>query len=997
MRRASLCSLPTGDKTRLCPISCCHLCHIQPFVSMLSRAANVPRVCFANRLSSSILSARTALSIRSLHSRAEWNQRRYYSSDPVIHSKEKIEALISGRLSEREFKKSTRKASKGSPKRSSSRKPWRRSKKEEIPDWGLAAFETETSSAIPARSAQQLQREVADELPEELVKELAEQLATEASVTDELAAEESAEELAAGELDTDELNLLEQDTTQDGAAATETNAAESSQTKSKRGFTPRENFYDELVQSRSVSVAALGEHIDAIMLKNPNEMKKPRRPIRRVQDNTAEATVELDTERDNMVDEKEESDEEAMRAAMKNIDGLRPADKTILRIKDFDSLANTLLDGFTFNQLVKYFNQKRLAMSNRAKAKSSSYPWIANQEPWVAAKPDHWGPLRPKQRQVIMIMQIIWNLEVQEQVEGLGRTLVWLQPHIFKLIAPPNSSVLEQLSRDFLYESNKEKITTSFDDYRINIYAQKATIPVILSHLDETVKAIRNQKISSECIQEQDLDESHIRELERITKTHIAYKKDKKELEISWLQKQNLASSNTATKNTETPADIALRLLLEQTNRNHQSSVHIITPSDISIKDGGFAFVNHQRENRSMAWKDKLRQWSRFVAPVSKAATPGEDIPAQFPNVLSNIEAVNGMEPLHQVTASFGHVLHGKNSRTVAAMEKHRRLLSPVLPHPASFTSLVEEDKSATQRTTTIVLNFSPDPTHSLAKYDVAPPAMQLRLPVNPDTDLANFALLADSTLFGLAAQQIDDVLLPGESVDVRLTQNHLLPLEASQESVKQFLSQSEFDLPHGVLKTTSKAAFSIPKAWVTKAKTTRKPSKAAAINVPYIFMGLEIHQAVQLEFHGHTLCYSSIDAGRHGGERQELSLQAGPPQSTDATTPFTLSEAEASRFLSLVEGVAAGRYFSWHDGSRLMRETPDVGTLEDEASEEHLSPLEAEVEDYEPVQNAETEPLRNAGQDADQSSNEITSDIATEGPSEDDSPPLTPDKTKEP
>ncbi|KAK4077529.1 uncharacterized protein Triagg1_3861 [Trichoderma aggressivum f. europaeum] len=944
---------------------------------MLSRAVNVPRACFANRLSSSIPSARATLSNRSLHShsRGEWIQQRCYSSDPVIHSKEKIEALISGKISQREFKKSIKETSKRPFRKPYSRKPWRRRREEGIPDRGLAPLEIESNPTTQAAIERHLGEEFEGELSEELVKMLAEEVLLK-------------EESAAEELDADESNQLGQSTSQEEAIVTEADAAAPSQTRPKREFKAKRDIHDELVQSKSVSVAALGEQIDAIMLKNPNEMKRPKRAVRRVQEDAVEATVELDTERDNMVDVKEESDEEAMAAAMKNIDDLRPVDKTILRMKDFDSLANTLLDGFTFNQLAKYFNQKRLALPKRDQGTPLRYPWIVKQDPWVAAKPDHWGPLRPKQRQVIMIMQIIWHLEVQEQVEGLGRTLVWLQPRIFELIASPNSAVLELLSRDFLYQSNKEKITTSFDDHRINIYAQKSTIPAILSHLDETVKSIRCQKISSSFIQgHDDLDEKLLRELERITKTHIAYDENNQELEISWLQKQHPAATST-----ESPADIALRLLLEQTTEDIQTSVHIITPSDSSNpKDG--AFVSHQRENRSMSWKDKLGQWSRFVTPVGQASASGDDVSTQFLNVISDLKVTKGTEPVHQVTASFGHVLHGKHSQTVAAMAKHRRLLSPVLPHPASFTSIVEEDKPTTQRAM-IVLNFSPDLNHSSSRYDSAPPTIQLQLPVNPDSDLAGISLPPGSALFGVAAQHISDVLMPSESVDVRLTQSHLLPLDASQESVKQFLSQSEFNLPQGVLKTPSKAKFSIPKAWITKAKTTRKPSKAT-INVPYIFMGLEIHQTVQIELHGHTLCYSSIDAGRHGGHRQELSLQAGPPQTKDEPS-FMLDKAEVSRFLSLVEGVATGKYFSWHNGSQLMREIPDVGTLEDEATEDQLPSLEAETEDYEHVQSTESEALQTTEHQDGRSSTETAPDITIAEPSEGIQSP-NPDKAKEP
>ncbi|EGR49795.1 uncharacterized protein TRIREDRAFT_121203 [Trichoderma reesei QM6a] len=758
--------------------------------------------------------------------------------------------------------------------------------------------------------------------------------------------------------------------------------AEPSHSIPRRRSKSRKDYRDELVQSRSVPVAALGEQIDAIMLKNPNEMKRPKRAVRRVQQEVTEATVELDPERDGMVDDADENGEEAMEAALKNIDDLRPADKTILPIQDFDALANTLLEGFNHNQLTRYFIQKRLELSQHGLGKPVTYPWIVKQGPWVAAKPDHWGPLRPKQRQVIMIMQLLWNLEVQEQVEGLGRTLLWLQPRVFELIAPPNSVVLEQLSRDFLYQSNKEKITTNFDDCRINIYARKSTIPVILTHLDEVVKSIRSQKISSDHFQENDLDEGLLQELERITKTHIEHNEKKRELEISWLEKRDLTSSEEDADTSETPADVALRLLLEQPAKEHQSSVQIIAPSN-GNKPQDASFISHQRENRSMSWKDKLRQWSRYVLPVGQTAAMKDDVSAQFAQAISfpvsAPKTLNGFEQSCQVTATFGHVLHGRSSRTAAAMAKHHRPLSPVLPHPASFTSLTEEDKLVVQRTT-MILNFCPDPTQTPAKFDPEPPSIQLRLPVDPGTDLSDVSIPPGSVLVGIAAKHVSDVLLPGESVDVRLTQHHLLPLDPSHEFVKDFISKCKFDLPQSLVKTPSKATFPIPKAWTTTPKATGRPSKAT-INVPYLFTGSEIHQAVELEFQGHTLRYSSIDAGRHGGLRQELSLLAGPPQSQDAS-PLALDKAEASRFLSLVGGLAEGNYFPWHDGSQLMRKLSNVDALEGEAAEDQLPPLE--VENHETTQNVESEHLRDTEQVDGHSSTEPAADIVSDGPPED-------------
>ncbi|KAL7920068.1 mitochondrial inner-membrane-bound regulator domain-containing protein [Trichoderma austrokoningii] len=920
---------------------------------MLSRAVNVPRVYWANRLASSILRETTTLS--HFYGREDWLQRRCYSSDPIIHSKESVEALISGRISTKEFHKSLRKGAKKPPQKGSSRRGKgarnkRRSREEEIPDWGLAnvTIEAEAEAAQEFSRGKNIEEKLPEAQPEAREEEAQEEEAQDAltkTLAEEVLVQEQEQEQAEALLD-------------DAAIVMNTlpYPAEPDQVNPKGRIETRRGFGDRRIQSRSVSVAALGEQIEAIMLKNPNHLRRPKRPARRIQDKAPEAKVELDAERDLMMEEAEESNEEALEAALKHIDDLRPGDRTVLPMKEFDALANTLVDGFKTSQLTRYYNRERVTAHNKSLQKPPSYSWVENLGPWEPARPDHWGPLRPKQRQVVLIMQTIWGLEVKEQVEGLGRTLVWLEPRIFQLIAPPNSSILEQVSQDFLYESNKEKITASFDDCRISVYAQKSTIPVILSHLDEIVKSIRHQKISSHHIEEGDLDEKLLQELEQITKTHIEYNQGSKELEISWLESQTPSPSTEGTKNIETPADIALRLLLEQASKDDQNTVHIITPSEVDkAKDG--AFISHQRERRSMRWKDKLKPWSRYVLPVGQAtAAAGDDIPEHLLEAISlpassDSKAKKKEAKLVVTTASFGHVLHGKGSRTVATMAKHRRLLSPVLPHPASFTSIMDEAKPLTQRTT-ITLNFSPDPKHQVNDTSPTLPSVQLQLPVDPVTDIADSSLPSGSTLFGVAAHSVSDILLPGEGVDIRLTQQRLLPLDASQEPIKDFLSHCEFDLPRGILRTPSKVTFSVPKVWAADPKAKRKPAKTATIKAPYIFMGLETHQIAEFEFHGHTLRYDGVDAGRHGGHRQELSLQAGPPvqgsdEDKNKAPAFELSKEEASAFLSLAGEVATGKYFSWHNGAEMVRELDDeslgLGELDDEVIDEELSSLGGE------------------------------------------------------
>lgn len=320
-----------------------------------------------------------------------------------------------------------------------------------------------------------------------------------------------------------------------------------------------------------------------------------------------------------------------------------------------------------------------------------------------------------------------------------------------------------------------------------------------------------------------------------------------------------------------------------------------------------------------MSWRDKLRQWSRYVNPVTKEVLV-EDTPLDLAGKVSlpmpTLEATD-KRTMNRITATFGHILHTGHDSREAKMAKSRRILSPVVPHPASLTSITADSDSTVAQSTAIILNFSPDPAQA-QKFGDAVPEIRLRLPVNPDTDLSAFAFPPDSTLDGVIPGRVDDILLPDESVDVRLTQQRLLPLDANQQSLKEFLAVSEFNLLAGRLRTPSRTQFSIPSKWLSASPSPSPQDQAT--DVPYTFMGLEIHQVVDLAWRGHTLRYSSIEAGQHGGQRQELSLHAAPPGTHQQDT----TGESAGSFLQLVEEVAAGKHFSWDHGYKLMQDRSD-------------------------------------------------------------------------
>ncbi|KND88019.1 hypothetical protein TOPH_07280 [Tolypocladium ophioglossoides CBS 100239] len=833
---------------------------------MLSRAAALSRVCLTCRLSLTQRSA-TLVAYNSSH---RSDRPRQYASDSAAQSKARIEALISGSLDNgnhgaADGQRNRRRGSRGGSRRG------RKGKRsdDEPADWELPPKEERKPSA-----------QVASDIP--VLPEV-----VESNPETSVAASES-------EPRTDE-----------------TAAAESSRA-----------FRHDLLRHQYLGVEALGKPVEALIIKNPNKMKSARKAVPLLEEEAVAAGVPLHWE--DVLPKEEEPEFDFSEEVRKNIDELRPSDTTVVRRKDFEKLVNALVDGFTREQLVGYFNRGDWEHTLRAN-NTPSYPWMVKQVTWQAAQSNQWGSLKQKQQQAVLILTAMWNLEIQEQVEGLGRMLIWVQPDIFRLIARPSSRVIESLSADYLDKSNNERISPKLEESRLAIYARKSTIATILTRIDEIVRSITSKNVSVEHVQGDNLLEPVLEELGRITNTTIQYNKEDSELSISWLadkDRPETSASGTGEApsggQTEDPADIALRLLAGH-ETNPQSNEAQIIGSSKNAKSRKGLFVEHHREKRAMSWRNKLRQWSRYVNPVTKEVH-AEDKPLGLSGKVSlpkpTLEATDS-RPTNRITATFGHILHTGHDTREAKMAKSRRILSPVVPHPASLTSIAADSDNTIAQSTAIILNFSPDPTQARKSGDPVP-EIRLRLPVNPDTDLSTFAFPPDSTLEGVIPWHVNDILLPDKSVDVRLTQQHQLPLDANQQSLKEFLAVSEFNLLAGRLRTPSRTHFSIPSKWLSA--NPSRPTQGQATDVPYTFMGLEIYQVIDLEWHGHTLRYSSIEAGQHGGQRQELSLHAGPP----GTHQQDMTEESAGSFLQLVEEVAAGKHFSWDEGYKFMQDRSD-------------------------------------------------------------------------
>lgn len=321
-----------------------------------------------------------------------------------------------------------------------------------------------------------------------------------------------------------------------------------------------------------------------------------------------------------------------------------------------------------------------------------------------------------------------------------------------------------------------------------------------------------------------------------------------------------------------------------------------------------------------------MRSWTRLVAPISKPS-PDQESPEIDAEIRMNVAQPQPTRPnldeTRHLTGVFGHILHESADITTSKdgpQGTRHFALSPIVPHPAAFTDLLSGSEDVIRRQVFILLNFAPAP-----QFAGQAPEVKLRLPVDPEDDFSSFSMPDTASLYAVQPQSRQLLMLPEASTDVRLSQDKTLDMDlAHQRHVRRFFTDSEFNLTEGRLRTPSNVGIMMPRQWLTPPVENDTPAL-----VDYHFAGLEIHQTVDLDWKGHTLKYSSIEAGQHGGTRQELSLEAAVPEDASAIDEVVQS------FTREVGQIASGKVFPWTGGHALVREMPE--DVEDQPVEDEL------------------------------------------------------------
>lgn len=183
-------------------------------------------------------------------------------------------------------------------------------------------------------------------------------------------------------------------------------------------------FRHDLVHDESLGVSALGVPADAIIINNPNQIRRSKKAPIVVQGEPVQPPSELDWNRLTPSVEEGELTAEEIYA---NIDELRP-DTRFLRDSEIEKLTEVLRDGFTTDQLKEY---SRLRKAEVVPEEAINYSWVVKHDPWA---PRTKIDVRAGQDKLACVQRVIhdtWKIQSQKSMDDLGNVMVQMQPDFF--------------------------------------------------------------------------------------------------------------------------------------------------------------------------------------------------------------------------------------------------------------------------------------------------------------------------------------------------------------------------------------------------------------------------------------------------------------------------------------------------------------------------------------------------------------------------------------
>ncbi|KAH8597711.1 mitochondrial inner-membrane-bound regulator-domain-containing protein [Bisporella sp. PMI_857] len=569
-----------------------------------------------------------------------------------------------------------------------------------------------------------------------------------------------------------------------------------------------------------------------------------------------------------------------------------------------------------------------------------------------------------KQKLVLTLLRNLWNLDVTELEQGIGEFEVELRPRDFELLlgetkTGPQSEVSTLAKISSKYITSKDESIEVFRSHNyLRVKTTRAKSQLISEEIQNAILRIQRRKIEVEDLMtlvkkpklpevkkwtDAHFDEHVLDALGKMTRTTISTSNKGKSISISGIEENS--------KGLSWRTDAAMRLLLTSVEYPDR------TQNFLGYRGSSAGmFLQYPVSNDVLSWRDRLRNWTRWSCPIPKEIKPpadtqmtsaSDDLSTRRPKqdelhleaILAKPAEVEPKTRYEQETAHwsnnhstsssimFGNVLFGHKSPPDILSVKSLKP-SALSPIPRTFTTTVPNlSRLATSEPTqfsdsepvsTVKMRFLPNPFVQIhksnprqnlgAKSQSMFPPIEMRFSVEPKS-----GRLELESVRAILSVDNADIMLPELSVDMRFQQKaefelhlpppHLRP-QALPSGIPGFLAKSNLHLGWGRLETPAKLMMPL------KGHLCKDPNfKSLGIEDPglkmfeveYLFAGLEIHNTVEMHtFNGWNLRYTSIEAGRAGGRRGELSLWPHKTPGSEGTlteeeyvqTAFRVAEA---------------------------------------------------------------------------------------------------------
>lgn len=559
-------------------------------------------------------------------------------------------------------------------------------------------------------------------------------------------------------------------------------------------------------------------------------------------------------------------------------------------------------------------------------------PHILNETRWMPGRSEHGhffedSALRgytsdaatAKSKVAMFIIRSCWRIRCKEYDSVVGEIEVKLAPEDLELLLSPRSRAppLKKIS-DALVTTENEKVEAYRTRDVVRITGTPKQANRIARAIENVLANIRTYKVSLKELKRDgaEFNNAVYEELERLTNSEVT-RLSKDSIVIKGMNLQPGSGLSTM-------ADVARRVLLQSSDAADQVSKNV----GYKITDKPAYAVEYSLQE-SMSWRNKMRHWARWEAPIEKlvekpvdvkeyimelddlkaeeaAFTPKEEVAAAPPkDELIPVAESEAVEALNVAEGALWQARTRESYAMVGNLLHEQVIQTTVDPKPVSFdvkdgrTLFITNNRNfarlvdrlpAFESRQRVFLKFLPSPwTPRGGEALNTFPAVEMEF---QDPAYADAPLVLNN-VHAISEEVHHDIMLPDKTLDLSFRQRQsfkILSKKAMQvPQIADFLTKSRLNPSRSEVLTPAELTLPIP------SYICRNPGsmfgEMEQLDVPYLFAGLEFRESATFNYHNWLLRYRTINGGKAAGQWSELSLDY--QRTSDAHNVTSSSELE--------------------------------------------------------------------------------------------------------